>query len=82
MAQDDARTVMTDECFTSDSVESEAAASRAAIFNAFIDHFGLQQETNTGCATTRLDYNGAGDLPSFWFVDNTANRCSVVGYLT
>jgi hypothetical protein len=68
MAQDDARPVFTQECFSSSPTadESKAALNRAAIFNSFINHFGLENESNTGCRATRFDYQGAGDVESFW----------------
>ena len=82
LAQDEANPVLTKECFSDSPAakESEAALSRAAIFKNFISYFGLEDEPNTGCRATRLDFEGTWDVESFWDTSCTegSNRCIAI----
>ena len=41
----------------------------------------LADELGTGCALTRFEYNGAGNVDSFWF-NGSDNQCGLVNYET
>lgn len=80
MAQDE-KDGFTKECYTGNQQETPEASKRSELYEQILVAIGLADELDTGCALTRFEYNGAGNVDSFWF-NGSDNQCGLVNYET